>query len=78
MSLTSLLRSVGWKDLFRRCGDYINKILKGAKPADLPVEEPTKIELGRRLLNAMRVPAIRIARLRFGGNWSPYQSIPLN
>jgi putative ABC transport system substrate-binding protein len=34
-----------FSDLFRRSGDYINKILKGTKPADLPVEEPTKIEL---------------------------------
>ena len=42
-------------DLFRRAGDYVDKILRGAKPAHIPVEQPTKFDLVINLTTAKAI-----------------------
>jgi putative tryptophan/tyrosine transport system substrate-binding protein len=52
--------------MFRRATDYVDKVLRGAKPADIPVEQPTKFDLIINLTTAkvlgLTIPPTLIAR----------------
>jgi putative tryptophan/tyrosine transport system substrate-binding protein len=55
-----------YSDLFRRAGDYVDKILRGTRPAHIPVEQPTKFDLVVNLITAealgLTVPPSLLAR----------------
>jgi len=57
METRAKIRQPDIADNFRRAADYVNRISKGTKPGDLPVQQPTKVEL---IINAALAKAIGV------------------
>ena len=55
-----------YPDLFRRSADYVDKVLRGAKPSDIPVEQPTRFDFVVNLTTAkalgVEIPPTLLAR----------------
>jgi hypothetical protein len=59
-------------DLYRRAADFVDKILRGTKPADIPVEQPTKFDIVINLTTAKGARSDRAAD--FAGDLDPHLS----
>jgi putative ABC transport system substrate-binding protein len=46
---------VDWEESFRRTAEYVDRVLRGERPGDLPVQEPTKFKLAANLKTARAI-----------------------
>jgi putative ABC transport system substrate-binding protein len=58
-----------YPNLFRRAADYVDKILRGTKPSDIPIKQPTKLDLVINLTTAkalgLKIPEAFLLRVAF-------------